>query len=149
VAAQVAPRHHLRRATSSTRCWPGGEAQGESRRAAEQTGGGRIGSAAARVPRSRTSARGQQDQIEPERVVARDEEVQGPSHQRRRGPGAAREELEQGGAMGARGGSSLRGKRERPSEWVGRVETLTRARLGRWSQVGFGLLIRLNQPNPK
>jgi hypothetical protein len=36
------------------------------------------------------------------------------SHQRRRGPGAAREELEQGGAMGVPGGSCLRGnERER------------------------------------
>jgi hypothetical protein len=34
VAAQVAPRHHLRRATSSTRCWPVGEAQRGRRRAA-------------------------------------------------------------------------------------------------------------------
>jgi hypothetical protein len=55
-----------------------GRKQRERRRAAEQTGGGRIGSAAARVSRSRTSARSQQDQIEPESVVARDEEVQGP-----------------------------------------------------------------------
>jgi hypothetical protein len=80
VAAQVAPQHHLRRATSSTRCWPVGEAQRERWRAAEQAGGGRIGSAAARVPGSRASARGQQDQIEPERVVDHDEEVQSPSH---------------------------------------------------------------------
>jgi hypothetical protein len=78
VAAQVAPWHHLRRATSSTRCWPVGEAQRERQRAAEQAGGGRIGSAAARVPGSRASARGQQDQIEPERVVDHDEADQKP-----------------------------------------------------------------------